>query len=219
MYLPKHFTEHSPEHFSEIEDRRVRELIEQNSFATVFSYMDGGEPSINHLPLVLSREEGEEKVLLGHMSKQNPQWIQFQKNPKCTMVIHGPHTYITPTWYTSGRDVPTWNYAVVHLHGRIELIESFEEQVKILKVLTAHFEDPSPKPWIFELPEDLASPRVLESSIISFKFHIQKYEAKFKLSQNRSAADQQGVIKGLSERSDEMSGLVMNLMLGNPSKK
>ncbi len=207
MYLPNYFSQH--------DEGRVRELIQKNGFATVLSYPKNEKPFINHLPVVFSSAPQEENTLIGHMAKRNPQWNHFREYPDCTMIFHGGHTYITPTWYKSGRDVPTWNYAVVHLQGKIELIETFEEQVDILKQLSKYFESPNKNPWIFELPEDLLDKSALTSAIISFKFSIENIDAKFKLSQNRPVEDRQGIIDGLSERSDEGSRAVRELMLQN----
>jgi transcriptional regulator len=211
MYLPKHF--------SQADELKVKKLIEQNGFATILSYPKNEKPFINHLPVIFSSRLGDEKILIGHMAKRNPQWQHFKENPDSTLIINGGHTYITPRWYKSGRDVPTWNYAVAHLHGKMELVESFDEQIEILKQLSLFFESPSPTPWDFELPDDLLDESALTSAIISFKFHIETIEAKFKLSQNRSAEDRQGVIEGLLERTDDMSNLVRTMMVENESER
>lgn len=207
MYLPKHF--------STDENIKVKKLIEQNAFATILSYPKNSQPFINHLPVIFSSKLGDEDILIGHMARRNPQWMHFKENPDCTIIVQGGHTYITPKWYRSGRDVPTWNYAVAHLHGKIELVESFAEQIDVLKQLTSFFEKPSPNPWEFELPDDLLDESALTSAIISFRFYIEKIEAKFKLSQNRSPADKVGVIEGLGERTDDMSRIVREMMLAN----
>lgn len=201
-----------PKHFVEKDRLKVIKLIEQNSFATVLSYPKNEKPFVNHLPVIFSSLPQEENVLIGHMAKRNPQWQHFAENSESTIIIHGAHTYITPKWYRSGRDVPTWNYAVAHLHGKIELIKSFEGQIEILKQLSNFFERSNQNPWQFELPDDLLDETVLGSAIISFKFHIEKIEAKFKLSQNRSAQDRQGIMDGLMSRTDEMSKIVRSMM-------
>lgn len=211
MYLPKHF--------SQADELKVKKLIEQNGFATVLSYPKNEKPFINHLPVMFSSKPNDEKILIGHMAKRNPQWQHFKENPDSTFIINGGHTYITPRWYKSGRDVPTWNYAVAHLHGKMELVESFDGQIEILKQLSHFFESPSPTPWDFELPDDLLDESALTSAIISFKFHIETIEAKFKLSQNRSVEDRQGVIEGLMERTDDMSKLVRTMMVENENNK
>ena len=207
MYLPKHF--------SQSEEEKVKELIIRNGFATILSYPKNDKPFINHLPVIFSNLPNEEKILIGHMAKRNPQWQHFKENPECTIIINGEHTYITPKWYKSGRDVPTWNYAVAHLHGKIELVESFDQQVEVLQQLSHFFESPSPDPWDFELPDDLLDEASLTSAIISFKFHIEKIEAKFKLSQNRPNEDKQGIIDGLKDRKDDMSRIVREMMIEN----
>lgn len=211
MYLPKHF--------SQADELKVKKLIEQNGFATVLSYPKNEKPFINHLPIMFSSRPGNEKILIGHMAKRNPQWQHFKENPDSTLIINGGRTYITPRWYKSGRDVPTWNYAVAHLHGKMELVESFDGQIEILKQLSHFFESPSPTPWDFELPDDLLDESALTSAIISFNFHIETIEAKFKLSQNRSAEDRHGVIEGLLERTDDMSRLVRTMMVENESER
>ena len=204
---------YNPTHFSKAEENQILELIEKNPFATVLSFPENEKVFINHLPLILSPDE--DKTLLGHMAKRNPQWLHFQRNSSSTIIIHGPHTYITPTWYKSGRDVPTWNYVILHLQGKMELVESFKGQIETLKKLTDFFERPNPNPWEFELPTDLMDDSALTSAIVSFKFKIEKIDAKYKLSQNRSEADRFGVIEGLGQRSDEMSREIQRLMMEN----
>lgn len=205
MYLPKHF--------SVSDQKKIRELIQSHSFVTLLSYPESSLPFINHLPVIFSSEPGESEVLLGHMSKNNPQWKHFKENHFGTMIVHGPHTYVTPKWYKSGRDVPTWNYAVLHLQGEIELLESFADQIKVLKELTSYFEKSNPNPWEFELPEDLLVETALTSAIVSFKFKINKVDAKFKLSQNRSSEDKAGILSGLGTRTDDMSQALRKMML------
>ncbi len=202
MYLPKHFS---------TQESRALSLIDAEPFATVVSLDEAGSPFINHLPLLL--ENGEKhQSLLGHMSKRNPQWLHFANGSKAVAVFHGPHTYITPTWYKSGRDVPTWNYAVVHVQGHVKLIEDFGGLVSILKKVTERFEKNNAHPWEFDLPEDLTDPASLTSAIIGFEIKIEKIEAKFKLSQNRSCEDKRGVIDGLADRTDEKSRQVQAMM-------
>lgn len=205
MYLPKHFSIN--------EKARIKRLIEKNSFVTILSYPKDSRPFINHLPVIFSSGPNEEDILIGHMAKRNPQWMHFKDDPSATIIVQGPHTYITPRWYKSGRDVPTWNYAVVHLQGRVELVESFPEQIEVLKQLTHFFEKSNMTPWEFELPDDLLDEKTLTSAIISFRFKIEKTDAKFKLSQNRSVEDKAGVIDGLNERADEMSRAVREMMI------
>lgn len=208
---------YSPSHFSNNESVQIKKLIEENSFVLIMSFPENDEPFINHLPLVFCKNANEENVMIGHMAKRNPQWQHFSKNKKAIVVVNGPHAYITPKWY-SDHDVPTWNYAVVHLHGKIELCEAYQEQINTLKQMSDFYESKRSNPWTFDLPSDLLDEKSLTSAIVSFKFHIEKIEAKFKLSQNRSKEDFQGVINGLSERADEMSLKVRQLMLESKTR-
>src|SRR3954470_2539732 len=105
MYLPSFFKENDP--------ATLYALMRENPFATLITVADGA-PFVGHLPLLV--RDGE---ILGHMARANPQWRQF---PEVTAIFHGPHTYVSPTWYTSEGQVPTWNYAVVHARGRAELV-------------------------------------------------------------------------------------------------
>lgn len=198
MYLPKHFS---------VDPDQARQLISEYPFATLIAIADDHSPFVNHLPLILQRDS-----LLGHMAKNNPQWRHFQKNPNVTVLFHGPHTYITPKWYTSGRDVPTWNYAVVHVRGQVKLIEDAPGITEILKTLTFKFESDTPKQWDFSLPKDLESPIALSSAIVGFEIQIVELQAKFKLSQNRPPQDLSGIKDGLAQRSDEMSAKIKALM-------
>lgn len=208
-----------PQHFSQKEADRIKKLIDQNAFATVLSFPQDQPVFINHLPVIFSTISGEEHIIIGHMAKMNPQWKHFKENPQATIIFQGPHTYVTPTWYKSGRDVPTWNYAVAHVHGKMELVESFEGQIATLNQISDHFEKFQAQPWKFELPADLKNEKMLIAAIISFKFHVEKIEAKFKMSQNRPEMDRQGVIEGLFLRTDEKSRLVRDLMIENENNR
>lgn len=203
IYLPKHFQEN---------DRsRALKLIKNHPFATLIS-IHNGAPQINHLPIIL--DEATPPKLLGHMSKRNPQFQFLAEGKTVTAVFHGPHTYITPKWY-SENDVPTWNYAVVHVTGHIHWIESYHPLIELLKKLTNEFESDEAESWKFFLPDDLKSESALTSAIIGFEIEITSIEAKFKLSQNRSPLDREGVIRWLSSRTDEMSQSIQCMMRGS----
>jgi transcriptional regulator len=205
MFLPNSFRIENSE--------KIRNLITENPFATVLSFPKDENCFVNHLPVVFSTTPGEENTLIGHMSKQNPQWLHFKSNPTSTFIFHGPHTYITPKWYKSENGVPTWNYTVVHLYGKIELVEEFQGQIEILKQLWNTFENNSEDNYAFSLPSDLKTENELCAAIVSFKFFASRIDAKFKLSQNRSSQDFKGVLNGLeTERTDEMSRAILKMM-------
>ena len=203
MYLPNHFQIH--------DDERIIDIISSYPFATLMSFDEMGEPFFSHVPLAVKKKPSGFS-LLGHVAKRNPQWRHFQSTAKVKVIINGPQTYITPKWYRSGRDVPTWNYVAIHLDGRAQLIEDFDGLVGILKTLTLKFESGSKSPWEFELSDDLLTPETLSSAIVGFEIHVEKINAKFKLSQNRVPEDRQGIIEGLGQRTDEMSHTIAEFM-------
>ena len=115
-------------------------VIQENSFATLFSTHEG-MPFATHLPLVLNDTKD---YLIGHFAKGNPQWKGIE-NQKVLAIFHGPHCYISPSWYETNQAVPTWNYVAVHVNGEIELMEhddelinSFNNMIKNMNIIQAH---------------------------------------------------------------------------------
>lgn len=195
---------YNPPRFQSTDMSEVFELMDQNPFATVITVVDGS-PMISHLPLTPQRKDNDIE-LIGHLARANPQWKSFA-NSVVTVIFHGPHTYITPKWYAKD-DVPTWNYSTVHVMGRVELIETQQGIIDCLKTLTAHVERHWPSGWDFFIPDDLAGD-ALSKGILGFRIKIEEINYKKKLSQNRSAADHAGVLRGLEGRKDENSQKVL----------
>src|SRR3989338_3000102 len=122
------------------------------------------------------------------MARRNPQWQHFQSEQEILITFHGPHTYVTPTWYVEN-DVPTWNYVVAHAYGKAKAVDDYDGIIKILQKMTAKFES-GKTAWNFSIPEDLQGAN-LTNAIIGFEITVTQIEGKFKLSQNRSEADRQ----------------------------
>ncbi len=201
MYLPRHFEE---------QDRdKALNLIRAFPFATLVTVFKSA-PILNHLPLVVREGKDGALTLVGHMAAKNPQ-AQFDSDAEILAVFNGPHTYITPTWYV-GREVPTWNYAVVHATGKVRWVREFKKLVALLKEMTDVFEADRPERWRFTLPDDLKNENDLTHAIVGFEIEVTSLQAKFKLSQNRSTADREGVLRGLETRTDEMSRMVLEMM-------
>lgn len=192
MYIPKANLNDDP-----IE---TQDLIRKYPLATLITCHAQG-PFISHLPLVLEIEE-DRMVLYGHLARANPH-ADLLPRSKITAVFMGPHGYITPTWYAK-EDVPTWNYMTVHAHGTVEMMEEDAGIVLCLKKLTDLMESNRSPAWKLSIPEDLQE-NPLSKHILGFKIQIEKIEAKFKLSQNRSDADFHGVLAGLSRQQDDLS--------------
>ena len=200
-----------PEHFKTKENELILNLVNENSFATLISIDSTSQPLVSHIPILAEVKNDQITKLVGHFALRNPHVAALKQNPNSTVIFQGPHTYITPLWYRSGRDVPTWNYSVVHISGKLKLISGFKEICEILEKMTNFYEQ-GPDAWKFELPSDLEDPSALTSAIVGFEIIPEKIEAKFKLSQNRSAEDQSGILEGLQKRTDEKSRTLHKMM-------
>jgi transcriptional regulator len=195
-----------PQHFENAELAPSLALMRAYPLATVISVDPDGSPFVSHLPLIVE-QEGDGMVCIGHLSRANPHW-KLLGGRHSTAIFHGPNAYITPSWYVQN-SVPTWNYAVVHVRGLVTLIEDRPGIVGCLEALTAAVEK-GPEAWRFWIPEVLRD--TLESAIVGFRLTVDTVQSKFKLSQNRSAADRERVLRGLAGRTDEASHSVRALM-------
>ncbi|MGZ3726970.1 MAG: FMN-binding negative transcriptional regulator, partial [Pseudobdellovibrio sp.] len=106
----------------------LKDLVNNYPFVTLISVDENSEPYITHLPVVAQFDGADQLVKIqGHLSKFNPHFEILQKNKLVKVIFNGPHQYISPRWYKSGRDVPTWAYCVVHVQGELTLEDSFED--------------------------------------------------------------------------------------------
>lgn len=208
-----------PEYAKSKDDSLIAELVASYPFVNLVSVADNSEPFISHVPVVTELKDNKIVSVRGHLALRNPHVKFLKENPKATIIYNGPHTYISPLFYKSGRDVPTWNYCVVHLKGTVSFQHDFRDICKNIAELTKVFEGQKPNAWRFELPEDLKNPAQLEAAIVAFELVPATVQAKFKLAQSRPRIDQEGVVEGLSGRSDEMSREVAKLMKKNLVEK
>jgi transcriptional regulator len=194
MYIPKAF---------HVSDNSVLDaFIMHNSFATLVSTV-AGTLFATHLPLILDRTPSSPGVLLGHVARANPHWRVFDGQQEALAMFHGPHAYISPSWYTTSPAVPTWNYAVVHVYGRPHVVEDEEWLANLVDRLVALYEAGMPDPWPGVLPTEFKAN--LLKAIVGFSMEITRVEGKFKLGQNRSLADQLGVVRYLETSPDPIA--------------
>jgi transcriptional regulator len=178
-----------PAHFAHADRADADALIAAHPFASLITAVDGAEPQVSHLPLLL-----EEDALIGHLAKANPHWQCFESGTTIA-VFHGPHAYVSPRWYAEPeRNVPTWNYATVHVSGKPQLLDRDAAKDSLLK-LTRTF-DPQ---W----QADEATLQRLLPGIVAFRMPVARIEAKFKMSQNKTGEDSRGVIAGLLATADK----------------
>ena len=183
---------YSPKYFKLEDEKMIDEIIEQHSFATLISYQNE-EPIATHLPLVLDRKNG---CLYGHFAKPNQQWKTYD-NQTFLAIFHGPHSYISSSWYETETAVPTWNYVTVHVYGQMELMEDSQEIYEVLKDLVVKYEAPDSTYSLEKV--DASYVEQLSKGIVAFKLHITKIEAKAKLSQNHPLERKQRVIQQLEK--------------------
>jgi transcriptional regulator len=189
---------YQPEAFRELDLGTMHALMDAHGFATLIS-PDAQDPSITHLPLLLDRARGEFGTLVGHMARANPHWQRLETQTAVLALFHGPHTYVSPSWYLSHPSVPTWNYAVVHAHGEARLIQDALALEPIVRALVEKYESGREHPWRVEFPRHYMDKML--AAIVGFEIRITRLTGKFKLSQNRPAADVPRVIEALSEGS------------------
>lgn len=184
MYIPKYFA---------IQDEEMKyEIMEQNSFATLFS-QHNGEPYATHLPLLLNRET---LILHGHFARPNDQW-KDSGNQQVLAIFQGPHSYISPSWYETNNAVPTWNYVAVHVYGELEIVEDEQELIDSLQELVHKYEDPESTYSLNDVDPNYMGG--LRKGIVGFKIKINKIEGKAKLSQNHSVERRKLVVEKLEK--------------------
>ncbi|TCP29404.1 PaiB family negative transcriptional regulator [Scopulibacillus darangshiensis] len=204
MYIPKHFM---------IKDEEeAYNIIKEHSFATLFS-QHNGEPFATHLPLILNREEG---LLYGHFARPNPQWRDIE-DQNVLAVFHGPHAYISSSWYETTKSVPTWSYVAVHVTGRVKIVENEEELIGYLHDLVQAYEEPDSSYNLEEIDPSFISG--MSKGIVGFKINIDKMEGKYKLSQNHSSERRKRVIDQLEQIPGEDAKQIAKLMKENLGNK
>ncbi|HZQ52053.1 MAG TPA: FMN-binding negative transcriptional regulator [Bryobacteraceae bacterium] len=205
---------YNPPLFAESRIEELHAFIRQHSLAAIVtSGSDGLEAT--HVPVVLHPRLETNGVLRCHLARANPHWKSLQAGAPVLAIFQGPEHYISPSWYPSkqehGKVVPTWNYAVVHVRGRASTFEDPEQLLQHLRTLTDQNESGADTPWsVDDAPADYI--QALAKTIIGIEIAIETIEGKWKVSQNRPAADRQGVVAGLlaidSPESVEMAKLV-----------
>ncbi|RST73060.1 FMN-binding negative transcriptional regulator [Siminovitchia acidinfaciens] len=200
MYVPKHF---------QIDDEEMMfDFIEKFSFATLFS-QHNGEPYATHLPLTLNKDE---RALYGHFARPNPQWKDIQIQTVLS-VFHGPHCYISPSWYETNKAVPTWNYVTVHVYGKVELIKDEHELMGSLNDMVLKYEAPGSSYRLRDVDAKFLSG--MNKGVQGFKIKINRMEGKAKVSQNHSLQRQELIIKQLEQIPSSNEQQIASLMKAN----
>jgi transcriptional regulator len=135
-----------PRAFASDDRAAIARLFDEHPFATLIT-AGAGEPQVSHLPLLHQSAPEPHGSLIGHMARANPHWRHFGDGATLA-IFHGPHAYVSPSWYTEpASQVPTWNYAVAHVHGRAEIVADRAATMATLEQMIGRFEGARPAPW------------------------------------------------------------------------
>jgi transcriptional regulator len=196
MYLPSHFREERVD--------VVHQLIREHPLGALVTLGAEGL-NANHIPFLIDPEPAPFGTLRAHVARANPVWREFSRETETLVLFQGPHVYVTPSWYATKREtgkvVPTYNYLVVHAYGPLRAIEDTDWLRSFVGRLTNRFEAAREEPWkITDAPADYIEKQL--RAIVGIEIPVTRLLGKWKVSQNRPAADREGVARGLRETGD-----------------
>ena len=200
MYLPK---------YCQVTDRaQMLDFIKSNGFGILLPHT-GLEPMASHLPFILDEDGVDQGLILGHMARANDQW-EYANGQPVLVVFHGPHAYISPTWYQVGDTVLTWNYVAVHASGLFKAVEDREGIEDIVGRVTDYYESSQPQPWQADFTTAYAGQMI--KRIVAFKIEITRLQGKWKLNQNHPERRRRRVAEQLKIQGGGNDGLIARLM-------
>jgi transcriptional regulator len=193
MYLPTHFEEPRTE--------VLHALIGSHPLGTLVTLDAGGALQANPIPFLVEPGPGVHGTLRGHVARANPLWRETRADVDALVVFQGAQSYVSPGWYAAkaehGKVVPTWNYVVVQARGRLRAIDDATWVRALVTRLTERFESAQARPWaVTDAPADYVE--TMLGAIVGIEIEIGSLVGKWKVSQNRSAADRDGVAAGLA---------------------
>lgn len=205
MYLPPHFAETRDDH--------LYQLIQTYPLGTLVLNGPNGLDA-NHLPFLLEARDDGSHALLAHVARNNPLWRETREGESCLVVFQAPSAYVSPNWYPSKqethRHVPTWNYQVVHVHGRITIRDDEKFVRGVVGRLTRLHEARvnGDQGWrMADAPRDYLEQML--GAIVGIEVLVDRVVGKWKLGQNREARDRDGAADALRQRGDEATSAAM----------
>jgi transcriptional regulator len=207
---------YAPRSFAEGDLRALDALLARDAFVTLVTVGPEGLPFASHLP-VLYRRDGERVLLEGHWARPNPQW---QHGGPALMIVQGPHAYVSPGWYPdkeSAARVPTWNYAVAHLSGTLQVSDDAAVLADLVARLSEKHEAAVGSDWHFEPAREAHAAQL--RGIVAFRFEPARIDLKFKLSQNHPEANVRSAAAGLQALGQPAAGEIATLMLDRLARR
>jgi transcriptional regulator len=195
MYSPKHFEERDPE--------RLRRFIQRYPLGSLVTATESGLDA-NHIPFLFTGTGSAAGTLHGHIARANPLWRETVRDATALVIFRGPDTFISPSWYPGKREnarvVPTWNYAVVHVHGVLRFVDDPAWVRSHVEALTREHEGKRDPPWtVTDAPADYVEKMV--AAVVGIEISVTQLVGKWKVSQNRSISDRVGVVEALERES------------------
>lgn len=206
MYLPPHFAQDDPE--------AISAMIAEHPLGVLVTMGPEGLDA-NHIPFLLDPGAGERGRLIGHVARSNPVWREHDAAVESLVVFRGATAYISPNWYPSKQEthevVPTYNYAVVHVHGPLVVHEDAKWLRGVVGRLTKAMEAAQPVPWrMADAPAPFLDRQLAD--IVGVEIPIRRIVAKWKASQNRAPADRAGAVLALRTRATPESVAMAELV-------
>jgi len=210
-----------PQHYEETRKEELHRIVAEYPFGALVVHGPNGLDA-NHIPFELHADKGEQGHLLAHVARANPVWKEMADGSEALVIFRGADAYISPNWYPSKHEqhkqVPTWNYRVVHVHGRLRIRDDEKFVRGVVARLTRHHEAGTgdARPWKMtdSSPEHIDQ---LLTLIVGIEIEITKMVGKWKLSQNKDARDRSNAADELRKRGEqEISAAMQATVIGKP---
>ena len=195
---------YTPPAFSVSDHEAALRFLRGNSFGILIS-RDGETFHDTHTPFLIADDL---RSLRGHIARANPQWKSWAADPRVKVIFHGPQAYISPRYYKSEFNVPTWNYTAISIDGRIRIIDDNTATLELIQSLVSQYEGKDG--WQLD-PGDERNLKLLHA-VVSFEIEVDHIETKFKLNQNKSPEDREGVIASLRASEDPADRATAEMM-------
>jgi transcriptional regulator len=192
MYLPSHFEERRPD--------VLQALVLDHPLGLLVTQDAQGGLAANSMPFLHDPGRGPHGTLRAHVARGNPVWREARTDAPALVVFQGPQAYVSPNWYASkadaGKVVPTWNYVMVQARGRVRFIDDAAWLRGLVGELTLRHEAAQPHPWqVEDAPADYVA--AMLKAIVGIEIELESLVGKWKVSQNKNAADREGIAQGL----------------------